>query len=120
MQSRRRRGEPSFEPGSDPHERKLKQLCEQVAETIALALADCGDPALHGVWVERVEPDPGAGRLRLIVGAEAGCSTPLTIRALERARGYLRRQIAEDIHRKRTPDLSFAVAAPSGPDPDPE
>lgn len=93
-----------------PHDRKTWQLCEQVAEALRFALAECRDPRLYDLDVQAVEPVRGASRLRVIVSAEAGADAVATLEALERARGYLRVQIAGAIHRKRTPELAFELA----------
>ena len=50
----------------------------------------------------------------MLVSAEPGAGAPATLSALERARGYLRRQIAGSIHRKRTPELCFELVPPEG------
>ena len=95
---------------SPHHDTKAWQLCGQVAEALRFALAGCGDPRLFDLVVEAVVPAPSASRLRVVVSAEAGVDAVATLEALERARGYLRQQVAGSIHRKRTPELSFALA----------
>lgn len=97
---------------SDPYERKTRQFCHQVLEALALAMADCRDPLLRECVVEHVEPWPGLGRLRVSVSAEAGARVDEVLEALERAAGYLTREVASHITRKRTPTLTFVVVAP--------
>lgn len=100
------------EPGTHADTRKDQQLCGQIAEALSFALAECGDPRLAELFVEAVEPAPNASRVRVVVSGEAGLFAPGTLRALERARGHLRRQIAADIHRKRVPELCFELTPP--------
>jgi ribosome-binding factor A len=96
------------------HERKDRQLCEQVAEALSFALAECHDPRLADLYVEAVEPAPSASRLRVVVSGDSGADAFAILGALERARSYLRRPIAGEIHRKRTPELCFELVAPEG------
>ena len=102
---------------NDKYERKTRQLCEQVSEAVSLALAACHDPLLCDLYVEAVEPAPGASRLRVTVSSETvssetARSAPAVLDALERARAYLRRQCASEISRKRTPQLVFVLLPP--------
>jgi ribosome-binding factor A len=94
------------------HERKTRQLCEQVAEALNLALGASYDPDLAELYVEAVEPAPNASRMRAMVSGPVGLEAVAVTAALERAQGYLRRQVAAAIHRKRTPQLSFELIAP--------
>jgi ribosome-binding factor A len=99
---------------NNQHERKDRQLCEQVAEALSFALAACHDPRLAELYVEAVEPAPSASRLRVVVSADSGADAVAILEALECARSYLRRNIAGDIHRKRTPELCFELVPPEG------
>ncbi len=110
---------PSGHNPYEKHERKTRQLCEQVAEALSFALAECHNPILADLYIVAVEPAPSASRLRVVVSAELHTHAPATLEALERARGYLRGQIASEIHRKRTPELCFAVIPPDGADDPP-
>lgn len=88
---------------------KAQRLCRQVEEVLALALAGCGDAALLGVRVRGVAPAPTPGRLLVLI--EAPDTEPIeALRALGRAQGLLRREIAAAIRRKRTPELVFRWA----------
>lgn len=91
------------------HERKTAQLCEQVAEAISLALAECHNPLLAALWVESVEPAPTASRMRVIVSADIDTDGDAILDALTHARHFLRRQVAGEINRKRVPELSFVL-----------
>jgi ribosome-binding factor A len=91
--------------------RKALQLCRQVAETLHLALAGCGDPCLNDLLVLDVMPFPDSSRMLVTVQSATGTATdPAAI--LERVRqaaAMLRNEVAIAIHRRKTPDLVFRV-----------
>ena len=92
--------------------RKLAQLCAQVEQTISLALGDAADLRLHDLFVQSVSPGPDAARLLVTVVATSSSdleSLEKMKTALSSARCWLRQQVAADIHRKRTPELTFLV-----------
>ena len=97
-------------PAAGLADRKTRQLCAQIGEVVSLALAECDDRALDGVFVETVEPAPTASRLCVVVSAPLGADAASTLMALTRVRNRLRREIAGAIHRKRTPELTFRLA----------
>ena len=90
---------------------KVRRLCRQVEEVLALAIAGCGDEALLGVSVREVAPSPGPGRL--LVTVEAPGTDPVELLgALGRVQGFLRSEVASTIRRKRAPELLFRIAPP--------
>jgi ribosome-binding factor A len=95
---------------------KLSQLCEQIAEAIGYALAcECADPLLSQLVVASVEPAPSIRRVRVTVypplwGEDFDAA--LVSERLERARGFLRSEVAFSIHRKRTPELVLQLVHP--------
>jgi ribosome-binding factor A len=93
--------------------RKVDQLCRQVEERIGLVLAgEVDDPALQDLYVVEVVPEPGSGRLIVRLASPPGLAQPDVAEVLPRLdalRPYLRGEVAEAIHRKRTPDLVFEV-----------
>jgi ribosome-binding factor A len=100
-------------PGKEDH--KVAQLCAQIEQVISFALGDAADVRLHDLIVHSVVPSPDGGRL--LVGVVAtrpldGHSLEDMQRALDSARPWLRRQVAAEIHRKRTPDLAFQILPP--------
>lgn len=100
---------PSSRRRSSMH--KDEQLCEQVFQVLAYAMADLADEVLRSVAVESVTMSPEGGRLLLTVisdDARPAAVEELMAR-LERSRGRLRSEIASGIHRKRTPELGFRV-----------
>jgi len=98
--------------GDGKLERKERQLCRQVQEAVSEALAGVEDDVLLDVWVAAVEPAPDAGRLAVIVQAPRGVSLEEVRTRLERVAGYLRREVAGAISRKRVPTLTFRVLPP--------
>jgi ribosome-binding factor A len=93
-------------------DRKTRQLCKQVERIVSLLFAgEVSDSHLSQLSVATVEPMAGASRLMVVV--VSGTRDPqklLEIRErLERARGFIRSEVAQEIHRKKAPELSFMV-----------
>jgi ribosome-binding factor A len=90
---------------------KTAQLCRQVQHSLSLALAGCADPVLQCAQVLGVEPAPNASRLRVVVrpapSSEADANELLARLAL--VAPYLRRCVAQETVRKRTPELTFSA-----------
>jgi ribosome-binding factor A len=95
--------------------RKTLQLCKQVERALCLALAgEFDDPALRDLQVLSVEPAPDSARLLVTISLSPSADPihPAEVVAhLSRASGKLRCEIAEAIHRKKTPELAFCVIA---------
>jgi len=118
----------SPEDGMDPREfarkdrphkedRKVRQLCSQVAETLRLVLSgECADELLQSLRIVAVEPAPNASQLLVTVCSDiAGEETSnaaeiaeITTR-LGKMAGKLRCEVAASITRKRAPMLVFRV-----------
>ena len=98
-------------------QRKTWQLCRQVMRALAFLLGGaCGDVVLRELVVQAVIPAPDCSRLlvRVYLGPTPVRVPPEEISArLDRARPYLRQEVAAVICRKRAPDLIFEV----GPGP---
>jgi ribosome-binding factor A len=90
-------------------------LCRQVWRALTYALAGSADDAIRTLSVASVLPAPDAGHLLVtVVPGGAGDLAPSLVDLLERldrARPWLRREVAEAIVRKRAPELTFRVAA---------
>ncbi len=94
-------------------QRKARQLCAQVADTLNLVLSgECNDDLLRNLQVVSVEPAPDASQLLVTVGA-AVPGQPLdpaeVLVRLNAVAGKLRSEVAAAITRKRTPKLLFRV-----------
>lgn len=118
--SRRHSGRSSLhDSGSDSsfpagHSRKDLQLCRQVADTLQLALGDCGDDCLRDLHVVRVVPAPDASQLLVIVGSGPGEVPPAptdVLAHLQARTPWLRGEVAHAITRKRAPSLLFEYLA---------
>lgn len=80
----------------------------------------CADPLLADLAVRSVEPVGKGAKLLVVV------ETPLSNQehpqiieaALQRAAGLLRSAVAGEVHRKRTPNLSFRVVPETTEHPD--
>jgi ribosome-binding factor A len=123
-------GEIQDEDGVDPREffqtnrthkkenRKAKQLCRQVAETLDQLLSgEMGDDILRGLRVIDVVPAPDASRLLVTLFADCDPTdfdqNRIELRLAD-CKGRLRCGIASAITRRKTPTLTFNIVGPSG------
>jgi ribosome-binding factor A len=100
----------SHRPSSE--HRKLERLCAQVEQVVSLSLGGSQDERLRNLLVHSVHAVPDGSRL--VVSVAAGAEVSLDglddiYGALLHAGPWLRRQVAAEIHRKRTPELTFQV-----------
>jgi ribosome-binding factor A len=117
-------GEVHPEDGVDPRalarrerprkgDRKVRQLCHQVAETLNLVLSgECGDPLLQSLQVMSVDPAPNASQLLVTLGTSlpGEAIDPSEVSAcLAKMTGKLRCEVTAAITRKRAPKLVFRV-----------
>ena len=99
----RRRGE----------DRKTLQLCAAVGRVVDSVLSgECGDTRLSACCVADVIPAPNERRLRVIVRPPDGEDPAEVLDTLSRAAGRIRGEVSRAIHRKRTPELQFALLPP--------
>ena len=122
-------GEINNDDGIDPREffkaghthkkedRKAKQLCRQVAETLDQVLSgEMGDEILSGLRVASVVPGPDSSRL--LVTLHADCKPEdfdlnQVEERLAHCKGSLRGKVAAAITRRKTPVLVFNVIGPA-------
>jgi len=101
-------------------DRKARQLCRQVADTLGQVLSgECDDEILRSLQVVTVAPAPDASQLLVIVApalAEDRLDPAEVVQRLAIHSGRLRCEVAASITRKRAPRLAFQFI--SGP-PDP-
>ena len=93
---------------------KARQLCAQVHDALSYALGDSSDPILMDLELDHVEPMPDDRHVLVVVSDPCGHGLVATLAALDRARGFLREAVAELVHRRRVPQLSFTVLPPGG------
>lgn len=95
-------------------DRKLRQLCGQVAQTLNLVLSGSSDEVLSGLYVSAVDPAPNSGRLMVTVSAgPAGPTDPAEVLGhLDHAAGRLRAEVASAVSRRKVPHLVYQLALP--------
>jgi ribosome-binding factor A len=93
--------------------RKAKQLCRQVAETLGQVLSgEMGDEVLRGLRVASVVPAPDSSRLLVTLCVERSpepFDRTVVERKLAACQGRLRGEVAAAITRRKAPALAFAV-----------
>lgn len=89
----------------DPHrtERLSEALRQELAELIAYEMSD---PRVLDVTVSEVVVSPDKRHAQVRIGLTGGDPDP-AIEALEHARGFLRRHLAERLETYRIPELHF-------------
>ena len=115
------------EDGGDPRDLKKSfrvsdsrrqdfQLCKQVEDTLNLELVGDGlHPILAALMIWRVEPAPNSRHLLVVVSPsdpEADLDEAKVLEALGEEAERLRIAVANSIHRKRVPELSFRYLPP--------
>lgn len=86
---------------------KPEQLQSQLARVLSEAIAGLSDPRVPLiVTIERVAVTSDYGQARVYVSAITGNMDDLLL-ALNQARGYLQRQVADQVKMRRTPTLEF-------------
>ena len=91
--------------------RKALQLCGQVAETLAVALASSADEVLRDLLVESVVPAPSSMRLLVTLAPPPDATLADVTDHLHRAAGWLRSEVARAITRRKTPELMFRLGS---------
>lgn len=92
-------------------DRKIHQLCGQVARALNLSLPAAADPVLRRLLVRRVEPPLDGGRMLAVVEAPADVAPALALRRLRDAHGWLRAEVAAGVNRKTAPDWTWLLIA---------
>jgi ribosome-binding factor A len=119
--SRRQRRSRRFAPSDRPPrvDRKTLQLCRQIADTLNYVLSgELNDDVLRNVYVDSVQPAPDASRLLVSVALiDPNDKTPAN-KVLHRLGLWsprIRSEVAQSIHRRKTPELSYCVVRPEMP-----
>jgi ribosome-binding factor A len=100
-------------PGRRRRDQKTAQLCRQVFRALSLAMDEAADDVVRELLLHDVTPAPDAARLLVRVGLPAGVTPADALDRLGRATGFLRREVAAAITRKRAPELLF-LPVPTG------
>ncbi|MCB9886302.1 MAG: hypothetical protein H6838_12480 [Planctomycetes bacterium] len=80
---------------------------------MSYALGETADPVLVDLVLDRVEPMPDERHLLVFVQDPCGHGLLAALAALDRAHGFLRTAVAELVHRRKVPQLSFSVMPPA-------
>lgn len=99
---------------SERHRRKDAQLCAQVRDAVALVVAESTDPILSRAWVVEATPAPHIGHLQIMVAVPEDADVDAVHAKLESMAGLVRSEVAAEIHRKKTPSISFVVMRRDG------
>jgi ribosome-binding factor A len=96
--------------------RKQAQLCSEVEQVVALVLGSSIDERLQRLYVHSVSiAKDGTCLLISVIPSDPLDveSAAELITALDGAKTWVRQQVAEEINRKRTPELRFQLIFPS-------
>jgi ribosome-binding factor A len=102
---KRARGRDGREPGSGTRTVRLQELI--LEELNFLLRGELRDPRLDEVTFTMVELSGDGSRARAWFKAKDEAGELAALEALEHAAGFLRRDLAESLGLKRTPDLVF-------------
>jgi ribosome-binding factor A len=105
-----------FGPPRDARgERKVQQVCREVERTLSYAFGECADELVRDLVVVAVEPAPDGSRLMVSLCPSSGklaVDIGELLARVQEVRGFLRREIAAALQRKRTPELAFRIVPP--------
>jgi ribosome-binding factor A len=89
---------------------RMRRVNEAIRQVIGDAVScDLKDPRVGFVTATDVRTSPDLSHARVYVSVLGGSHTRAeTLEGLSHAHGYLQRQIAAELHLKRTPTLEFA------------
>lgn len=93
---------------------KASQLCKEVERQLALVLeGEVEDPLLEGVQVASVSPLDGTALLKVEISVpdDRQDVAAAVLAHLNGAAGWLRREVASAINRRRAPALTFSLAS---------
>lgn len=91
---------------------KTQQVCALTERALSLAMAASDDELLQSLQVVRVIPAPSVARLLVVVQPVVELphlDSTRILDTLEARRGYLRSELASELNRKKTPELSFTI-----------
>ena len=93
-----------------PRGHKDLQVCRQVYDVLALALAEIDDPVIDDLILARVMPAPNAGRVQVIlVPGHAAIDESEALSRIAEYADDLREEVAAEVNRRRAPELVFRI-----------
>ncbi|MCA9243168.1 MAG: hypothetical protein KDA32_04375 [Phycisphaerales bacterium] len=94
-------------------DRKSMQAARVAQRAIEAALVECGDALRADIEVVSVEPLRGAARLNVILRAHQVSDQRFDLSEIQarlsRLRGFLRARVAQDLRRRKAPDIALTV-----------
>ena len=87
-------------------ERIAEALREELAELVEYEMSD---PRVDGIVVTSVHISPDKHQAHVCIGFTEGSDAKEALKALEGARGFLRRELARRLEMYRIPELRFAA-----------
>jgi ribosome-binding factor A len=86
------------------------QVCRQVYDVLALALAEIDDPVIDDLILARVTPAPNASRVQVtLVPNSADIDSTDALARLAEFLDDLREEVAAEVNRRRAPELVFRI-----------
>lgn len=95
--------------GRGPRGHKDLQVCRQVFDALAYALAELDDPMIAELALVSVVPAPNASRVQVNFVARSAIDVGEALARLSALAPSLREDVAAEVHRKRVPELVFHV-----------
>jgi ribosome-binding factor A len=87
---------------------RMRRVNEAVKEVLSEGLVELKDPRIGFVTVTGVETSPDLRRARVYVSVlGSGRKREATMKGLESSAGHLQRRLNQELHMKRTPQLTF-------------
>ncbi|MBL9012759.1 MAG: ribosome-binding factor A [Myxococcales bacterium] len=95
--------------GGKRHHKDL-QLCRQVSDALAFALAEIDDPVIDDLVLASVVPAPSAARVLVtLVPTRADIDEDVALDCVRELADELREEVAAEVTRRRVPELVFRI-----------
>ena len=95
--------------GGKRHHKDL-QLCRQVSDALAFALAEIDDPVIDDLVLASVVPAPSASRVLVtLVPTRADIDKDVALDCVRERADELREEVAAEVTRRRVPELVFRI-----------
>jgi len=95
--------------GGKRHHKDL-QLCRQVSDALAFALAEIDDPVIDDLVLASVVPAPSAARVLVtLVPTRADIDKDVALDCVRELADELREEVAAEVTRRRVPELVFRI-----------
>ena len=91
---------------------RVDRVSEDIRREIMAIVRELKDPRVQDklLTVSRVEVSSDASFAKVFISAMEGLDTAKTaVKALEGAKGYIRRQVGQNLHLRKAPELKFTA-----------